>query len=90
MKHSDLYMQSLTETVCNIMKKTEMTQQDIQLIMLYKSEVRRYEHVPLFKKILSCINDVQKVLKSTNNDEKNDSEIKENIIEESGEYGDSL
>lgn len=60
------YLSSLTETVCKIMSKPEMSQQDIQLIMLYKSELRRAEYIPMLKRIMNGAKDILGFIRQLN------------------------
>lgn len=69
MTHREIYLNAMTETVCNIMKKPEITQQDIQFIMLYKSELKSSEHTPLFKRIMSYAKEMQGFLKTFNSNQ---------------------
>lgn len=61
-KYREIYLENMTKTVCEIMRKSDLTQQDIQFIALYRSELRKYEHTPLFEKIIKSVKDLKKFL----------------------------
>lgn len=76
------YLSSLTDTVCKIMSKPEMSQQDIQIIMLYKSELRRAEYIPTLKRIMNGAKEVFGFIKQLNGTDNADTEEVENITSE--------
>ena len=51
-KFRETYLMNLTNIVGEIMKKEKMSQQDIELLALFKSEMKNYEYVPPFKRFL--------------------------------------
>lgn len=69
------YITNMANVVCEIMKKPQLTQQDIQFIMLFKSELKRYEKVPLLDKLLNGAKECVGFIKNLNNN----NEEKENI-----------
>lgn len=70
--YREKYLSTLTDTVCKIMGKPELSQQDIQLIMLYKSELRRVEYIPTLKRIMNGAKDVLSFIKSINPQDENE------------------
>lgn len=79
--YREKYLNSLTKAVCEIMNKPQITQQDIQLIMLYKSELRRYEYVPMFNRIMKNAKDVLSFIRGLNSN----TEDNQNLIKEKSE-----
>lgn len=72
MNFRETYLTNLSEVVGNIIKKETLSQQDIQMIALFQSEIKRYEKVPKFDKFMNNVNMVFKFLDnriSTNNAE---------------------
>lgn len=70
--YREKYLSTMTDTVCKIMGKPELSQQDIQLIMLYKSELRRVEYIPTLKRIMNGAKDVLSFIKSINPQDENE------------------
>lgn len=64
-KYKEKYLTALTNRACEIMGKTDITQQDIEFLMLYKSELRRFEYVPKIKRILNSASQVLSFIKQT-------------------------
>lgn len=64
-KYKEKYLTALTNRACEIMGKTDITQQDIEFLMLYKSELRRFEYVPKIKRILNSTSQVLSFIKQT-------------------------
>lgn len=87
--YREQYLTALTNRACEIMSKAEMTQQDIQFLMLYKSELRRAEYIPMFKRIMTGAKDVLAFIKNatTTDDEKVEDN---NLIEENTTSNDEL
>lgn len=77
-KYKEKYLTALTNRACEIMGKTDITQQDIEFLMLYKSELRRFEYIPKIKRILNGASEVLSFIKQTLapiNEEENETEI---------------
>lgn len=67
--YREQYLTALTNKACEIMNKAEMTQQDIQFLMMYKSELRRAEYVPTLKRIMNGAKEVLSFMKSLNGEQ---------------------
>lgn len=80
--YREKYLETLTDTVCKIMGKPELSQQDIQLIMLYKSELRRVEYIPKLKRIMNGAKEVLGFIKQLNGADESDTETETKQIAE--------
>lgn len=59
------YISALTNRACQIMSKSELTQQDIDFLMLFKSELKHLDYVPKIKRIINGANDILSFVKKT-------------------------
>lgn len=72
--YREQYLTALTNRACEIMGKTEMTQQDIQFLMLYKSELSRSEYVPTLKRLMNGAKELLSFFKDINPDDEEDNQ----------------
>lgn len=56
--YREQYLSALTKKVSEIVNKPEMTQQDIQFLIMYKRELARAEYVPTLKRIMNGAKEV--------------------------------
>lgn len=69
------YLAEMTNTVCRIMNKDKLSEQDIRFIVFYRNELKRSEFKPVFDKILDCFNKVKQVINTSS--ESNQKEVKQ-------------
>jgi hypothetical protein len=93
------YLTAMTNKVCEMMSKTELSAQDIDFIMLYKTELKRAEFVPTIKRILNGAEEVLAFIKKigysnsvipTVDDTEVENQTENNVIEENVDNGNDL
>lgn len=69
--YREQYLTSMAKHACDIMSKSELTEQDVQFLVLFKKELNHAERVPILTRILSGAEDVLNFVKkiNTTNDE---------------------
>lgn len=72
-KYKDKYINQLTETVCNIMKKCssegKISESEFNLLLFYKSELKRIEKLEIPEKIMSYLKTLKNFLSEENIEE---------------------
>ena len=60
------YLDALTKRACEVMSNGSFSRQDIDFLLLYKSELRRLEYIPKLKRIIGGAQEVLAFMKDLN------------------------